>query len=815
MEQANPNNETATMKVFNPALKLGLVEQATGLCRPAIGRTECEQGAPCKKPRRKSWPAQIPSGESSLGAGRWPVPLETSLNATWVSRFNFRTLIFLIVCTQIGRAADPLDIWIWRYPSPPRLTLRAVTYGKGQYVAVGDRGVILTSTDRVNWVQRFFPIEDTLPDTTPGELQAVIYANNQFVAVGTSYRSNIIITSADGANWVKRFSSIRPNWEHLLTGIAYGNGQYVAVGENSAIVTSTDGVNWVQRASGMTDTIDRIGYGDGKFVAVSWTNSGSKFASSADALNWVSGNSLPGWVRSIAYGNGQFVAVGDDSQNRSAQIFTSADGVNWVKRESGTPGLLADVLYDGSQFLAVGCAPHGSCAGTVVTSADGVSWVQSNSGVPESVGGLTGIGYGNGQYVALGGYGLIVTSDDGVNWFNPLQDEPLEMSGSLSSVGYGNGRFVAVGSLSDYSTFFVTSVDGVSWDQTKMDTLKGSTYGIAYGNGLFVAVAGAFGTSSGLDTEGAIATSADGMNWVKRFSEENAGALSSAVAYGNGQFVVPKSGGTVTSSDGIHWTAHKSATVGYVSRIAYGNGQFVAADSSNGSSAILTSADGTNWVQHLSPGKIGYSTRIAYGNGRFVAVNLSESGIATSTDGIDWVVHQGISGNDITYGAGQFVVVAGLLDGPRTIHTSADGINWVTRIPGISWGTGTFNGITYGNGHFVICGSGRMILQSGRIINLSITLSPATGTLTVSLEGPIGLDYSIQTSSDLISWRDVTKISNTQSSKVILEGLPIFSDRQFYRATSLNPGSAQFQHRSSSLSPSQYLLCRQTSSKGR
>jgi hypothetical protein len=36
----------------------------------------------------------------------------------------------------------------------------------------------------------------------------------------------------------------------------------------------------------------------------------------------------------------------------------------------------------------------------------------------------------------------------------------------------------------------------------------------------------------------------------------------------------------------------------------------------------------------------------------------------------------------------------------------------------------------------------------------------------------------------MISWRDVTKISNAHSSKVILDGLPAASDRQFYRATS-------------------------------
>ena len=64
------------------------------------------------------------------------------------------TLLALLIVTEIGRA-DPLGTWSWRYPLPPRLPLNAIAYGNGQFVAMGERGVILTSADRVNWVQHF------------------------------------------------------------------------------------------------------------------------------------------------------------------------------------------------------------------------------------------------------------------------------------------------------------------------------------------------------------------------------------------------------------------------------------------------------------------------------------------------------------------------------------------------------------------------------------------------------------------------------------------------------------------------------------
>ena len=129
----------------------------------------------------------------------------------------------------------------------------------------------------------------------------------------------------------------------------------------------------------------------------------------------------------------------------------------------------------------------------------------------------------------------------------------------------------------------------------------------------------------------------------------------------------------------------------------------------------------------------------------------------------------------IAYGNGQFVAVGnsdgtiGLRDGVGTIQTSTDGLNWVLRQSGTPQHT-DLRGVAYGNGRFIAVGSGGTILQSGSIIILSITPNAGTGLLSLSLDGPTGLDYTIQTSADLITWHDVTKITNAQSSKVILDG---------------------------------------------
>jgi len=211
-----------------------------------------------------------------------------------------------------------------------------------------------------------------------------------------------------------------------------------------------------------------------------------------------------------------------------------------------------------------------------------------------------------------------------------------------------------------------------------------------------------------------------------------------------------------------------------LSGVAYGINQFVATgwNPFDVATTILTSLDGTNWVRRESAAQDAGSA-IAYANGQFVAVG---SQIQTSTDGMRWVQGQLLAPSfllGIVYGNGQFVAVGSF----GIILTSTNAVNWVQRQSGIKTG---LRGIGYGNGHFVSVGDIGTILQSGNIINLSITRS--TGPLTLSLEGPSGLEYTIQTSNDLVAWREVTKITNAQSAKVILDGLSATAERAFYRA---------------------------------
>jgi len=185
-------------------------------------------------------------------------------------------------------------------------------------------------------------------------------------------------------NWQ---SCSKPNEYGSLSGVAYGNGTFVAVGSYGEILTSPDGVTWTRRDSGT----ERSLYG-------------------------------------VAYGNGIFVAVGGYMR----EILTSPDGIIWTERDSGTEKDLSGVAYGAGTFVAVGSY------GEILTSPDGITWTRRDSGTEKD---LSGVAYGVGTFIAVGSYGEILTSPDGLAWTERCSGT----SSLLKEVSYGNDTFVAVG----------------------------------------------------------------------------------------------------------------------------------------------------------------------------------------------------------------------------------------------------------------------------------------------------------------------------------------------------------------------------------
>ena len=150
--------------------------------------------------------------------------------------------------------------------APTTQDLWSACYGGGQFVAVGTGGTILTSPDGIAWSQRSSGVSLWLVGvcfgqslasvvTVPGNGTTYTY-QDLFVAVGDR---GTILTSTDGIAWTPHNSGTTQR----LNGVAFvstvngtisgASGQgFVVVGEGGTVCTSVDGLTWTARNVGVS-----------------------------------------------------------------------------------------------------------------------------------------------------------------------------------------------------------------------------------------------------------------------------------------------------------------------------------------------------------------------------------------------------------------------------------------------------------------------------------------------------------------------------------------------------------------------------------
>jgi hypothetical protein len=325
--------------------------------------------------------------------------------------------------------------------------------------------------------------------------------------------------------------------------------------------------------------------------------------------------------------------------------------------------------------------------------------------------GLRSVTYGNGRYVAVGGWsdwGAILSSEDGLTWtVRSLGGVPDgSYVGFGESVIYAGGRFVMVGFWGQSAV----SADGITWTKGGLPCCSGLTegcYGVAYGNNTYVAVGGVPDTG---DIN--VFTSPDGQSWAGQHSTSPAGASLGDVAYGANRFVAiginrgstDDSGHIYTSTNGINWTRQSIAGGSHVS---YCNNRFFIPLSPG---VNLVSLTGTYWTTS-STGLTDLLDKIVYSQGAYLA--RAGNSLAASTDGVNWFKYsQLLPGTSTVASDGQCLVVVGDNSGP--------------------FGPYTANGYTY---------------VSDPLVSIRIT---AGRPPTITVSGLVGRTYSIEATNALI-----------------------------------------------------------------
>ena len=422
--------------------------------------------------------------------------------------------------------AEVLDQWHWRNPLPQGNALNNVVYADDRYVALGELGTLLTSTDATNWVTR--------NSRSTMELRDCAYGGGTYVVVGDY---GTVLTSSNAIDWATQYSGTF----FSLKGITYANGQFVCVGEGTMILTSPDGETWTQRSSGPWELRDVI-YAGGLYVAAGGIDGTVNSIVSRVLLTSSNGWSWTTRVldygqpfTSLAYGGGLFAAsTGPDPWHGLTPLWSSPNGIDWLPATAPTAPVSGTVVTygNGKWVLTYGNPNYYLVPGQILVSDDLLSWRPAFTNTTP----ILGTCYGGGKFVAANAGGDFLLSSDGESWEDPLSDlGPL----ALDDLAFLNGQFVGL----NYERF-IWSSNGAAWTATPAPTNTGKLFNITYGEGRYVA-GGEYRM---------VWTSTNGLDWINPTTNLSSYPYSSdvRVAYGNGVFVgtAGPQGDILTSDDG-------------------------------------------------------------------------------------------------------------------------------------------------------------------------------------------------------------------------------------------------------------------------
>jgi hypothetical protein len=284
-----------------------------------------------------------------------------------------------------------------------------------------------------------------------------------------------LLTSADGLTW-SRQTIAGGTW---LVSIAYGNGNWVAVGAGGLVLVSSDLKTWVAAKSVTTNKLNGVAYGGGIWCAV---GDSATVITSPDALNWTiqpvpSDANATGFLHGIVYAD---VSAAQNTPSPVAGfIFCGASAGNgafsgpgialFMPVNGGQPGGVGPMPFDSETssnleaiYAAIGeSITYGKITEGNIFQLVTVGWgiiVQipdsDNLGVPLSYSSVPnvvyrGLTYGNGYWVAAGEQGTILSSTNAFNWTQRFAgDSPTTVTtATLLSAAYSEPlqRFVVTG----------------------------------------------------------------------------------------------------------------------------------------------------------------------------------------------------------------------------------------------------------------------------------------------------------------------------------------------------------------------------------
>ena len=340
-------------------------------------------------------------------------------------------------------------------------------------------------------------------------------------------------------------------------------------------------------------------------------------------------------------------ALSPKSEEVCAQ--TTDDLSPWLTIQSGTNNDISNIVWTGDKLWVIEEQSSFVLDTTTVhfSTDHGQSWTkQITSGF--GFDGTDEVVYGDGLYVAVD-RSTIYRSTDGVNWASVFHTGTFT---DIFTVAWSPSlnKYVAGGE----EGYIVFSDNGSDWSVLANSPTLNDIGEIVWLNDRFFA----------LDSQGAIYTSVDGLVWVAATTPDGTGKLSSVTWNGksgvDALYLAVGWSTVVTSTDGTNWSETVTPPLGSNDKVTWGGGSanlFVIIGWDN---QLYTSSDGETWTMRFMPEKSIYSQQNLYDivwDGSVFTVVGQNGTILTSNDGIDWsIVASGSDLNTVIHDGNRFIV---------------------------------------------------------------------------------------------------------------------------------------------------------------
>lgn len=522
-------------------------------------------------------------------------------------------VLLIVLLFRPGWAGNDEQGWTWQYPRPQGNTLRAVCISPEAWIAVGDHGTIVRTSDGgLSW--------SFVPNSFAQHIQGLCYlSNGKWLAVG---REGLIIASEDdGRTWSRRRTDSRAD----LFDVEFGTAETgAAVGSAGTVLWSADGgVSWMPRESGIISDLRAIAFltaekavavGKGGLIlktgdsgeswtqkkvgmdlyAVQFTDENNGYAAGGNigylknrrlivrttdgGESWqpqqktwgpvLYGLSLAGQNDLLACGQSGALVLGSKSDN------------GWTSLKSPTKHFLSSLALSGDKGVAVGSY------GALISTVDGGrTWTTQS---PEKEKSVASISLSDAEHgLAVGAEGMVLwTSDGGRTWVNSKTAPGLYIqSGCLlnphTAVALGAGGVI-----------FRTSDAGATWEQIQS--------GVDFGLNRMRFVDESLGLAVGYAA--IIATENGGKTWTRRPVPPNTGdcVLVNAASVDKIHWLAVGTQGLILASEdgGRTWKRQPSGTKKILQGVAWSNPRTATVVGHGG--LILQCVDGSSWIERDS-----------------------------------------------------------------------------------------------------------------------------------------------------------------------------------------------------------------------